>query len=87
MLDCPREAHDPCDKRVVAAVSPGVDLPLIGLGEQFIEAVRGPLYSAVRHNDAERAETRRRHRDQQGRLALATLREITKSRAHELVAW
>ncbi len=61
------EAHHTCHQCVVAAVGASVCV-----GEQFIEAVRGPLAAAVRYLEAECSESRSSHRDQQRGLALAS---------------
>jgi hypothetical protein len=83
MLGRPRKAHHSSHERVVAAVG-----SLVGIrGDQFIEAMRRPLAPVYGDIKAEPSQARRRHRDQQCRLALAPGLKIRKPLADELVAW
>jgi hypothetical protein len=81
MLCRPREADDSSDQRVVSAVR-----TWIGLGKQFVETVGRSLAPTLGYVETQRPQPRRRHCDQQARLALTIGSEIGESRADELVA-
>ena len=81
MLSRPRKAHNPAYECVVAAVR-----SLTPLSKQLVKAMRGPLPPTLRHIEAERPQTRCRHRDYKSRLALTALREVDQPLGYELVA-
>lgn len=64
MLGRPREAGDPAHERVVAAVGRRV-----AAREQGVEAIPRGVRARLGDGETERAQPRRRHLDQQGRLA------------------
>jgi len=80
MLRRAREAHDPTDEGVVAAVgAAGVG------GDHLVKAVRRIVTGRRWNINPDGSEPRGSHGDEQRRFRLAAGGKIVKSRAHELM--